>query len=301
MGKPRGPLARWVVRNVSHPLEGAALGGFWKLCKALPLDAASALGGRLVRLIGPLLPADRTARRNLRAAMPELDDAAVDRIVRGMWDNLGRTLAEYPHLRQIAAERVEVVNEDVRRRMLDDGLPGFFVSAHFGNWEVPGPAARALGMDTATVYRAPNNRFVDRMIAGYRGEKPERLIPKGADGARAMMRALSEGAHVCILVDQKMNDGIEATFFGRRAMTAPAAARLALRRGTPTALVRIERLDGARFRHTFVPVEDPPPDDSAASVQALTQRFNDALETWIRERPEQWLWMHRRWPDAKRP
>lgn len=299
MGKPRGPLARWAIRNVSHPLEAALLGGFWKLCQALPLDAASALGGKAARLIGPWLPGDRIARRNLRMVMPELDDAAVDRIVRGMWDNLGRTMAEYPHLRQIAAERVEIVGEDILSYLRDDGRAGLFFSAHMANWEVKAAAGLLAGLDFGLVYRAPNNRFVDRMLRGWRTARADRQVPKGPDGAKLLMRALAEGAHVGMLVDQKMNDGIAARFFGRTAMTPPAVARLALRRNLPVVPTRTERLDGARFRVTVLAPLDLPADNSAETVLAVTERINDQLEVWIRERPEQWLWLHRRWPESK--
>lgn len=299
MGKPKGPFARWATRNISHPLEAVLIGGFWGLCRLLPLDAASSMGGALGRLVGPLLPGDGTARRNLDLAMPGLDKAAKNRIIRAMWDNLGRTLAEYPHLEQISRDRVEVVGRDVLDQLRDDGKAAFFISGHIANWEAQIPTVRRAGLETATVYRAPNNRFVDRMIAGFRGDPPERMIPKGPEGAKKFMRALVEGAHVCMLVDQKMNDGVEARFFGRPAMTAPAAARLALRRKLPVATSRIERLEGARFRETFTLLTDLPPDDSAESVAALTQRLNDIVESWVRERPGQWLWMHRRWPDSK--
>ena len=287
MGKPKGPFARWAIRNLSHPLEAALLGGFWKLCGLLPLDVASNLGGRIGRTVGPFLPGDRTARRNLTLVMPELDGAARDRIVAGMWDNLGRTLAEYPHLAQIVAERIDVVGRDVLAEMRDDGRGGFFVGGHFANWEAP------------VAYGAPNNRFVDRLLRRFRGAPANRQIPKGPDGSRLLMRALGEGAHVGMLVDQKLNDGIASLFFGRPAMTAPATARLALRRKLPAAPIRIERLDGARFRLTVFPPVGMPADDTVENVAALTRRFNDIVEEWVRERPEQWLWLHRRWPESK--
>lgn len=299
MGKPKGPFARWAIRNLSHPLEAALLGGFWKLCGLLPLDVASNLGGRIGRTVGPFLPGDGTARRNLALVMPELDGAARDRIVAGMWDNLGRTLAEYPHLAQIVAERIDVVGRDVLAEMRDDGRGGFFVGGHFANWEAPVAYALSFGLDFALVYRAPNNRFVDRLLRRFRGAPANRQIPKGPDGSRLLMRALGEGAHVGMLVDQKLNDGIASLFFGRPAMTAPATARLALRRKLPAAPIRIERLGGARFRLTVFPPVGMPADDTAENVAALTRRFNDIVEEWVRERPEQWLWLHRRWPESK--
>ena len=200
-----------------------------------------------------------------------------------------------------ADEAADVIDDAIGEieRLRDDGRAAFIVSAHFANWEAPSVAFRDAGMDFALVYRAPNNPLVDGMLSAYRGAPPNRRIPKGPDGAKLLMKVLAEGAHVGMLVDQKMNDGVSARFFGRPAMTAPAAARLALRRKLPLVLVRGERLEGARFRITVSPPLDLPGDDSPASVVATMERINIVLEDWIRQRPEQWLWSHRRWPESK--
>jgi KDO2-lipid IV(A) lauroyltransferase len=101
-----------------------------------------------------------------------------------------------------------------------------------------------------------------------------------------------------MLVDQKMNDGITVPFFGRPAMTAPAIARLGLRFQCPLLPIRVERLQGARFRLTVLPALDiVDTGDAAADVLSTMTRVNAVIESWVRARPEQWLWLHRRWPD----
>ena len=100
-----------------------------------------------------------------------------------------------------------------------------------------------------------------------------------------------------MLMDQKMNDGIEARFFGRPAMTAPALAALALRLRCPVVPAHVERLGPARFRLVCdPPLPLPGTGNRAADVLVLTQMVNDRLEQWIRARPGEWLWLHRRWP-----
>ena len=101
-----------------------------------------------------------------------------------------------------------------------------------------------------------------------------------------------------MLADQKMNDGIPVPFFGRPAMTAPALAALALRFDCDVLPARAERLAGAHFRLTvFPPLPLPRTGDSHADAAALMAQVNAILETWIRDRPEQWFWVHQRWPD----
>ena len=123
-------------------------------------------------------------------------------------------------------------------------------------------------------------------------------MPKGADGTREMVRALSAGHHVALLVDQKLNTGIPVPFFGRDAMTGTAVATFALRYDCPVWPVRVERLAGANFRITVYPRLAMPEEGTREErIRAGTIAVNRVLEGWIRERPDQWLWLHRRWPD----
>lgn len=302
MAKPRSPLSRWLTRHLAYPLEGALVGLFAAAFRARTLDQASALGGRIARALGPRLPGHRTARRNLTRVFPEKTPAEIDAILIGMWDNLGRVIAEYPHLEALGRvgpdTRVEIVGMEHIEALRDDGVGGILVSGHLGNWEVPPAILRTLGIEPSVVYRAPNNPIVARMLSDFRGAVSPLQFPKGANGARQLIRHLSHGGHVGMLVDQKMNDGISVPFFGRDAMTAPAAMQLGLRLGIPIAPTRTERLSGAYFRLTVLPPMEPPDTgDRNADIRILAERMNRQLETWIRERPEQWLWTHRRWPD----
>jgi KDO2-lipid IV(A) lauroyltransferase len=135
------------------------------------------------------------------------------------------------------------------------------------------------------------------MIARFRGDRGE-FIPKGAMAARRAIAVLRRGTHLGLLADQKVNDGIPVPFFGRSAMTAPALAVPALRFDCDVLPLRVERLDGARFRVTvFSPLPLPPSSDPHVDAAALMAGVNAILEAWIRDRPEQWLWLHQRWPD----
>jgi len=286
-------LRRWIV----DPLEALGFGVVLLALRLLPVDAASALGGALARALGPRLPVSEQARRNLRRALPALDAAAIERVVVGLWDNLGRVVGEYPHLRRLAATRVELVGAEHVAALRDDGKPGIYFSAHFGNWELLPVVAARHGTPLSLVYRAANNRLVDRLLRILRADGAE-LIPKGSAGARQAIAALARGGHLAMLVDQKMNDGIAVKLFGRDAMTAPALAQLALKYRCPVLPARIERVGGAHFRLTVEPpLALPRSGDRQADTLAVMAAVNRRLEDWIAARPDQWLWLHRRWPD----
>jgi KDO2-lipid IV(A) lauroyltransferase len=278
------------VKWIRYALEAAGVFVAYALFRVLPIDWASALGGAIGRALGPVLPLSRVARANLRAVFPDKSDAERERILIGMWDMVGRIAGEYPHLDAIARSRVEVAGAGQVEQLKRGGAALLF-SAHIGNWEVFAPALAAIGIPYAQVYRDPNNPFISWLIHRVRRLPRDEMVPKGPAGARQALSLLSKGKRLGMLIDQKMNDGIAVPFFGRDAMTAPALARFAQRYECPAVPVRLERLRGARFRVSFLPALD-----ITGSDAEVMRRANRLIETWIRERPEQWLWIHRRWP-----
>ena len=298
-------LTAALQRFVFHPLEAVAAFTAYGVFAVLPMGAASALGGWLAATVGPRLGLSRRAVRNLKRAFPGISDAEIAAHVRGMWNNLGRVIGEHPHLHEFdfgAGGNAELIGAEHIDAVRDSGGGAIFLSGHIGNWELMPLAAVQRGVPVDVVYRAANNRMIDWLYRHGRSAVAGEQIPKGPAGARQVLRSLREGRSLGMLVDQKMNDGIAVPFFGRMAMTAPAAADLALKFGCPLLIARMERLGGTRLRLTVMPPVIPVSSgDRHADIVALTTRVNEQLEAWIRERPEQWLWLHNRWPDEDEP
>ena len=299
------------MKDLRHRLEAWLGQGVFAALRWLGPAAASDLGGAVARAIGPFLPVSRVAEDNLRRVLPALDAAARRAIIRAVWDNLGRTMAEFPHLPSLARTASgpgwEIVGEEIVRDLAAKGGPVIFFSAHTGNWEMLPPIAAHFGIPLASFYRPLGNPYLDARIAALRRAaigRPEIgaevvNFRNGAAGARAAFAHLLRAGYLGMLVDQKLNDGIAARLFGEVAMTAPAPATLALRFRCPVIPTRIERLGPARFRLVVEPpLALPESAGREERIAALTQAINDRLEDWIRARPGEWLWLHRRWPPA---
>lgn len=295
-------IPRPINRYLFHPIEAAAALVVYSLFRILPLDWASALGGWMARTVGPWLPISERAVRNLSNAFPEKSPTEIRAIVRAMWDNLGRLAAEYPHLSEFdvydSKGRVETTGGEYVDQLREDGAAGIFFSAHIANWEIVSLCATQRGVPLDRVYRQANNRLVEWLYRHGRASVEGALIPKGAAGARLLLQALKEGKHIGMMVDQKMNDGIPVPFFGRDVMSAPAFAELALRFDCPVVPARVQRLKGARFKLVIgPPLALIRTGDHRADVAANMAQVNALIEKWVRETPEQWLWLHNRWPD----
>lgn len=261
---------------------------------------ASAFGGWLAQKVGPLSSAQRTAEKNLHLAFPDKTKAEINEIVRNVWENFGRTMGEYPHLVSLNVyedPRFEIVGQEHIDRMRDDGQPGIIFAAHLASWEVAIMAASQRGLKVTQLYRATNNPYVDKVVRRVQKQIGQEILTKGDRDARKVLASLKRGHHLFILTDQKMNRGVSVPFFGRPAMTAAAAARMALRFQCPLVPARVERLGGVRFRITYYPpMKLTNTKASPEAVYTLLCQMNEMIEGWIKKHPEQWLWLHNRWP-----
>ncbi|HWX46811.1 MAG TPA: lauroyl acyltransferase [Roseomonas sp.] len=289
------------LRQLQWRLEALVVRAVLGFSRRLAPRRASALGGAVARMLGPWLPVSRIGRRNLELAFPERDAAWREAVLRGAWDNLGRTMMELPHLPRLP-ESVEGPGwELVGREHIPPGERRvIFVSAHLANWETLPAVAARLGLRMASLYRAPDNPLVDAALRQMReGGAEMPLFPKGSRGARLALRHLAEGEALGLLVDQKLNEGLELPFLGQPARTTSAPAEFALRFRCPVIPAHAERIGPCRFRVVLEPpLPLPQSGDRAADVRALTMALNARIEAWIRARPQEWLWLHRRFARA---
>jgi Kdo2-lipid IVA lauroyltransferase/acyltransferase len=275
--------------------------------KKLDADASSDFTSRAARALGRFVPANQTGLDNLRAAYREKSEREIGEILGGVWENLGRVAGEFVHLEGLwdydysrpTPGRIETGDALKFGEMRDDGKPALIFSAHLANWELAAVCAAAHGLDAAVLFRAPNNRFIAELIHETRANTMVKLVPTEFQSVFAMAGMIERGGHVGMLVDQYYHDahgGVRVTFFGRSTPANPTLARLARQFDCPVYGVRVVRLPKHRFRVDLVgPIELPRDAEGRVDVQPATQTIMSIIEGWIREHPEQWLWLHRRW------
>jgi KDO2-lipid IV(A) lauroyltransferase len=200
--------------------------------------------------------------------------------------------------------RIKIAKPDIERftQLANDGKPALIFAAHLANWELPAVCAATYDLDSAALYRRPNISAIDRWLRKTRTASMGTLIATGLDAPMKIADALKRGAHVGMLVDQYYVRGVEVTFFGRRTMANPLLARLAQHFDCPIHGTRIVRLPGNRFRAELTDEIHPARDaQGKINVTGTTQIITNVIESWIREHPEQWLWLHRRWRQEDAP
>jgi Kdo2-lipid IVA lauroyltransferase/acyltransferase len=299
------------LRDALKPVSEAAVGGLTitllRTTRLFDPDKTADFFGRAALFIGRRLREDRIGRENLKAAFPEKSPEEIEKILAGVWDNLGRIGAEFAHLDHIwdydadhpdKPSRVEFSarSKELFDMLRDDGKPAIFFASHLGNWELPALGAVAHGLDAAILFRRPNSEAADRAIERTRKVKMGTLIPAGRDAPFKLGQALQNGQHIAMLVDQWFTNGVDVTFFGRKTKANPTLARLVRQVECPIHGVRIIRLPNHRF-HAELSEEVKPVRDASGQIdiQGTMQAVTDVVESWVREYPDQWLWLHRRW------
>ncbi|WP_395540407.1 lysophospholipid acyltransferase family protein [Neotabrizicola sp. sgz301269] len=284
---PPFSLRHWLQDRAYRALIGGLL--------LLPYSVRVPLCGWVVsRVVAPLAGYRRRIRENLALILPDMPRADVDRLVREVPDNVGRTIIEIysgpEFIARAASLPLTGTGVDALAAANAENRPVILVTAHFGNYDASRAALIARGYRVGALYMPMTNRFFNAHYVKAISRIGTPLFPRGRAGLADMVRHLRGGGMLGLLVDQRMRHGAELSFFGHQALTALSAAELALKYDAllvPTYGIR--QADGLSFQ---VVVEQPIP---PGTPEEMTQALNDSLEALVRKRPGQWFWIHRRW------
>lgn len=297
-------LARKAPRLVAaaQRLEAAAFRfAFW-LMRKLSVEHALRLSAWAFGLVGTFSDKAAKARENLAVAFPDQPQEWREQTTRQIFRHLGYSAAELLKLEDIweqREQRIEFVLEPEAREHMESKRATVFITAHVGAWQIAALVTRQYGFTINTIYAPESNPYIQELMLGLRRSFGEQLIPADA-GPRPLLKALDAGESIIMAMDTRPDTGKLLPFFGVDALTNTSAVGLALRTGAAVVVSRAERLPGGRYRITvYDPLVSPNPEapikEQAVAVTEVVHRY---FEDWIREYPEQWVCLKRRWPKA---
>lgn len=274
------------------------------IIRLIPLKYAARMFERFARWFGPKIWRHKVVMDNLAIAFPEKSIEERNQLARDNWAQMARSVIEYIYLDEIfdlnedhpESDLIEIKNAEQFHKLRDDGLPAILFTGHIANFELLPLVSARFGLEIQSMYRRPNNPHAASQVAEARKEYGNNLVASGAGASFQLMAALERGDHVGLLVDQKFRRGINIPFFGKEAKTNPLLAKLARRYNCPVHGARTVRLPNGRFRLEITDELVLPRDKNGdVDIKGTTQLVTNVIEEWVREYPEQWLWMHRRW------
>ncbi len=246
----------------------------------------------------------RIVRMQLALAFPEWDESQLEKTVRGLYRHLGLSLVEILSLPGVNPEFIQNIINYEGEQNLKDGLARgkgvLLLTCHIGNWELPGISLVADGYNIRAIGKEMKNAAGDTLREMLRDGNGVVTIPR-RNSIKQILRELKQNNVVTVVLDQNMtaDEGIFVDFFGYPACTMKALAVLAARTGAAVIPCQMWREPNCRDHwikfHPAVPCEELPDADVEENHRHNTQRYTKVLEAMIRSRPEQWLWIHKRW------
>jgi KDO2-lipid IV(A) lauroyltransferase len=250
----------------------------------------------------------KVALENLHVAFGgEKSEVELHAIARGTFQNLGMMAVEFFRIPKMDVEtfkkRVKIERLEQALNLLTKGKGVLLLLSHFGNWEMMGIMSKLIGAPIMVIAKPmKKNQRIDQFITKIRNAAGLEVV-SSIKASRIVIKALSQNRVVGILIDQraKRSEGIWADFFGKKAPTTPGLAVLAMKTGAPVVPVFMVRNGFGKHRLVIQnPLELIRTGDIKKDVEANTQLFNHTLESMIRQYPDQWFWVHRRWERKKR-
>lgn len=287
-----------LLKRAQFGAEALGFSAIAALIKGLGPDRASAISGAAWQRLAPLNKRHARAEAQMRAGMPELSHSQINANLREMWGNLGRTTAEAFHIGALIADQDRFrIGDDTREALRDAKARGaVFVSLHQGNWELAAPLLNHLGLPVAGVYQKLQNPLVEAKASLFRSPYYGLgLYSKGNEAARQLLKIVGNRGTVAIMADLRDLTGVAVPFFGQPAPSTGFPALLARGRDVPLYAGAVFRDEGATFRIRTTEIPVTRTGDRETDIVETTAAIQRCFEAYVREKPGQWMWGHRRW------
>jgi len=286
------------MKNIKYFLQFSAIFLLFSFFKLLGLKYSSIISGRIMQFFGPLFRSNKICDLNLTNAMPHLNHLQRKKIIKEMWNNYGKILAEYIFLKKFRnsknfSKKIIIENKAILNSIRIDKKPVIFVSGHFNNFELMAMQIEKSGIDLAAIYRPLNNKFLNPIMEDIRKKYIcKKQIEKGKSGTKKLLKEFKNGASIALMIDQRVSEGIECDFFSHKALTTTIPAQFVKKFQAQIVPIYIERTIDEKFQ---MKIYEAIKFDKDETIETITISLNKLLEKMIIKNPNQWIWTHNRW------
>ena len=265
--------------------------------KILGPRLSSNLGGKIFEIIGPFFRSEKIINSNIKKALPDINFKNLKKIKRLMWNNYGRTFAEYMFIKEFRngkiSKNIEIDGQEILEKIKKENSQVIFISGHFSNFELMAMHLEKSGINLCAIYRPLNNIFLNGIMERIRKKYIcKQQIKKGIVSLRQLIALKKNNFSTAIMIDQRVSEGILSNFFNHEALTTTIPAQLVKKFNIPIVPVYIERIGNINFK---ICISKPIYFDEDTTTDKITDELNRILEKMILNKPENWIWSHNRW------
>ena len=285
------------MKHIKYFLEFLIICFLFLIFRIVGYKIASDIGYFIGKTIGPKFRTKKIIIENIMNLNSSIKNDQINMIIKKMWGNYGRILAEYVFIPSFRKKKLEnylkIEGLENLEKIKNNGKPTVFISGHFNNFELMAMIIEREGIELSAVYRPLNNKFLNIIMEYLRKNYIcKNQIKKGLRGVREALSHFKEGKSLAIMIDQRVSEGIDSKFFGKDAFTTTIPAQFVKKFNCIIQPVYIERIDGVNFKIYFDKQLDF---DKNTTIESITGTLNKWLEVKISKNPDQWIWTHSRW------
>ena len=285
------------MKQIKYFFEFIIISSLFIVYKVLGLKVSSFLSGKLFEFFGPLFRSKETIKSNIQKAIPQINLLELKKIKKSMWNNYGRTLAEYMFIKDFRnnklASNISLEGKEILEQIKYEKKPVIFISGHFSNFELMAMQIEKSGVNLAAIYRPLNNRFLNVIMERIRKKYIcKNQIKKGSRGVRELLKLYKKGYSIALMIDQRVSEGIKSKFFDQDALTTTIPAQFVKKFNCKVVPIYIERHNEVNFN---IKIEKPMEFSKNDTREKITRDLNIWLEKMILNNPREWIWSHDRW------
>jgi len=284
------------MKKINHLIQFIIIKIFFTIFGIIGYRASSKLGFLIGKYLGPIFRSKELIINNLKKANINKKNN-LEKIASNVLGNYGRIFSEYVHLKNFKNDSLKkyfsIEGLDHLKNIKKSGEKVVFISGHFNNFELMAMQIEKAGVDCAAIYRPLNNPYLNSIMETIRiRDICKNQIKKGRAGTREIIRFLSKGTSIALMIDQRVREGEKIDFFGNPATTTTIPAQLIKKYGCSVVPIYIERKKSHHFK---MYVSKPIKISRSRSISEITKHLNDILEKMILKNIDQWIWTHDRW------